>query len=110
MALVTLEQAKRHLRVDYSDEDEDVLEKADHASAIVLNYLNRNDLTWTDADNGSPVVKSDAPFEVQAAVLMVLDILWDIRNGGDIEYAQADGYLSKPITAILHRWSKLSYA
>lgn len=110
MALVTLDQAKRHLRVWHDDEDDDVLEKADHASAIVVNYLNRDDLTWTDADNGSPPVKSDAPFEVQAAVLMVLDILWDVRNGGDIEYGQADGYLSKPITAILHRWSKLSYA
>ncbi len=110
MALITLTQAKRHLRITYSDEDDAILEKADHASAIVRDYLNRDDLEWTEASNGETPVMSDAPFEVQAAVLMMLDVLWDARGGDDLEYGQADGYLPKPVTAILHRWSKLSYS
>jgi hypothetical protein len=110
MALVTLQQAKRHLRILHSDEDDDILEKAEHASAIVLDYIQRPDLEWTDAVDGSPSTPSDAPFVIQAAVLMVLDILWERRGSEEVEYTQADGYLSKPVTAILHRYAKLSYA
>lgn len=107
MKLVTLEQAKRHLRVWHDDEDADLQDKIAQASDIVVDYIQRPELEWTDAVDGTP---SNAPMRVQAAVLMVLDILWEQRNGGDIEYGQADGYLSKPVTALLHRIAKLSYA
>jgi hypothetical protein len=109
VAFVTLEQAKRHLRIYHSDEDNDLLDKIKQSSEIVVNYIQKATLTdtWVSAVDYSP---STAPMLIQAAVLLQLDILWEHRNGGDVEYGQADGYLSKPITAILHRYSKLSYA
>lgn len=107
VALVTLQQAKRHLRILHDDEDEDLLDKIQQASEIVIDYIQRPELEWIEAVGDTP---SDAPFRVQSAVLMVLNIVWDNRSGGDIEYGQADGYLSRPITAILHRIARLSYA
>lgn len=117
VALVTLEQARRHLRVFHTDEDADLLEKIQQASEIVMDYLQRPDLEWTDAVDGDPdasppvaPVESDAPRLIQASVLLVLAGLWEHRGDGEQEYGQADGYLSKPVTALLHRWSRLAYA
>jgi hypothetical protein len=39
MSLVTLEQAKSHLRITASTEDAEIFAKADEASAIILDYL-----------------------------------------------------------------------
>lgn len=39
MALVTLAQAKKHLRIDTVDHDVDIALKVDQASAIILRYL-----------------------------------------------------------------------
>lgn len=110
MALVTLAQAKRHLRIFHDDEDDAIVEKAEHASAIIVDYIKRPEHGWTEASNGANPVASDAPFVVQAAILMMIDILWEHRSGGEIEFGQADGYLSKPITSILHRYSAPTYA
>lgn len=114
--LVTLAQAKRHLRIFHSDEDADVADKVNQASEIVTDYCQRPDLVWSAAVDGDPDaspptddIASDAPFRVQAAVLMVLDDLWEHRGAAG-ETGQADGYLSKPVTALLHRTMRLSYA
>lgn len=107
VALVTLQQAKRHLRVLHDDENDDLNDKIQQASEIVLDYIQRPELTWTDASNGTP---SDAPFRVQAAVLLVLGGLWENRGDEEIEQGQADGYLAKSVTALLHRLSRLAYA
>lgn len=107
VALVTLQQAKRHLRVLHDDENDDLKDKIQQASEIVVDYIQRPELTWTDASNGTP---SDAPMRVQAAVLLVLAGLWEHRGDGEQDYGQADGYLTKPVTALLHRLAKMAYA
>lgn len=110
VALVTLEQARRHLRILHTDEDADLLEKIQQASDIVVDYLQRPELVWTDASNGSPPAASDAPMRVQAAVLLVLAGLWEHRGDGEQDYGQADGYLTKPVTTLLHRLARMAYA
>lgn len=107
VALVTLDQARRHLRIYHQDEDLDVQERVQQASEIVIDYIQRPDHGWSDASDDD---ESNAPKVVQAAVLLVLAALWEHRGDGEGDYQQADGYLSKPVTALLHRIAKLSYA
>ena len=84
LALVTLVQGKRQLRVDNADSDADVQEKIEQASAIVVRYLKAQAVAgWLTTP---PTV--DVPLDVQAAVLVVLDdlyerrpIQWDVVNG-----------------------------
>lgn len=107
VALVTLQQAKRHLRILHDDENDDLQDKIQQSSDIVMDYLQRPDLVWTDASGDT---QSDAPFRVQAAVLLVLGGLWENRGDEEMEQGQADGYLAKSVTALLHRLSRLAYA
>ena len=94
-ALVTINEAKRHLRVDFPDDDADIEFRMNAASEIVVDYIKRPDHGWTDAT---------APFLIKAAVLIVLENLYDYRGGEEPAYAQADGYLTQPVTSILHRY------
>ena len=74
MALITLADAKAHLRVDGSDDDADVQAKLNEASAIILDYLK-----W----NTSPVMDDiTAPDHVKAACKLVLGDLYAEREGG----------------------------
>lgn len=96
MALVTLVEAKSHLRVMHDDEDNDITLRMEAATEIVVDYIKQPDNEWTDAD---------APFLIKAAILLVLADLYENRGDGESpEYGQADGYLTKPVTAILHRY------
>jgi hypothetical protein len=71
-ALLTLADAKRHLRVDTEDENADILVKVDQASAIVIDYLkSQADATWTAAT---------VPGHVQAATLIMLAHLYEHRG------------------------------
>jgi hypothetical protein len=111
VAFVTLQQAKRHLRIAYGDEDEDLQDKVEQASAIIVDYLKMPDHGWTDAQDGSPPTRSTAPMVVQAATLLMLSTLWEFREGeAQPNYNQADGYLPKAVTALLHRLREPAYA
>lgn len=72
VALVSLDRAKAHLRIDGNDQDEELSLKIADASDTVIDYLKRSDHGW-DA--------TDAPGQVQAAVLLVLGALWSQREG-----------------------------
>jgi len=101
-ALVTLPEAKAHLRIMHDDEDATITLMMNAATEIVVDYIKRPDHEWTDAD---------APFLIKAAVLLVLTGLYE--NRGDEEspdYSQADGYLAKTVTAILHRYRDPAFA
>lgn len=117
MPLISLEQAKQHLRLPPSagsppgspltDEDLDLQLKIDAAEALVLDYVaqRRTDTAspaWLDQ-----VVSWDlttVPPVIAAAVLLQLGELWRFRGDDETGPARPHGHLSPMITAILHRY------
>lgn len=91
-ALVTEDEARRHLRLTESNMDDadmaaDVVMKTEAATEIVIDYIKRPDHEWTDAD---------APFLIKAAIMLVLGALFDNREGGDP--------ISEAVKSLLHRY------
>lgn len=71
-ALVSLAQAKAHLRIDSDAANTDVQFKVEQASAIILAYLAATvDPGWT---------VDTAPVNVQSAVLLMLGHLYEHRG------------------------------
>lgn len=95
-ALVTLEQARMHLRIsDTVEDDPDIQMKLEQASDIVLDYIKQRDAPWTP---------TTVPRPVQAAVLIMLSRLFDDRAAGVENNQVALGYLPPSVTALLHRY------
>jgi hypothetical protein len=76
-ALVSLEQAKAHLRVDDNSSDNDIEMKVEQASALILERCNSTaywraiTTTWT---------QDTVPLSVQAAILVLLSHLHENRG------------------------------
>lgn len=102
--LVTLEEAKRHLRIDTDADDLDLTLKLYAASAAVLTYLKSGADAFTDSagdvieDSAGPV---GVPFQVQAATLLMTGYLYKNRDE-DADKAFQPGYLPAPVTALLY--------
>lgn len=82
MALITLEDAKKHLGIHVEDEsrDDQVLQKMEQASAMVINYLKRPDHGWTVATDPA----ADEEFAItQAAIFEVLANIFNDRGDRD---------------------------
>lgn len=82
--LVTLQQASDHLRRDTTDDNNDLTLKIHAASNAILNYL-KDGATFLDT-SGNPEFDSGGnilgvPQEVQAAVLIMLGVLYTDRVG-----------------------------
>jgi hypothetical protein len=91
MALISKDQAKNHLLIDYDDRDADLEMKMQQAEEIVIDYIKRPDHGWTE---------QTVPKTVQAAVLLVLTALFDDRDGtGEGDYLRASG----PVARLLSR-------
>lgn len=106
--LLSLDAAKRHLRIDpeVTDFDADLTVKILEASALCLEYIKAPDRERR-AGEGAPKDWTEAtvPDGFRAAVELQLSQLFDDRNAGDSDNpAVAMGYLTPAITAILHRW------
>lgn len=121
--LVTLAQAKRHLRlgepdVPSSEEDADLVDKIAQASALVIDYVSQR-ISETDA--GSPPttwaaevatwdVNSSPPALpppiVQAATLVQLAELWRYRGDDPANDApmRTPGFLSPMVVSLLYRY------
>lgn len=106
MALITYKQAKDHLHLTTDDAKKDVLLKMEHATAIVLDYIDRLATAaspdWTDATDPA----SDRDFAlVQAAILIVLGDLYRFRGDDDERDTDAVtvGYINPRAVRILHR-------
>lgn len=103
--LITLEQARAHLRVGPVTPIgyDDVASKLEQATMVVLGYLDRGDAAWA-AEMAAWTIDT-VPREVQAAVLLQLGELYRFR--GDDEAgavpARERGYLAAGVTAVLHR-------
>lgn len=117
MMLVTLEEAKDHLFIDFNTFDADISLKIKSASKMVVNYLkSRKNLYVIELDqDGDPVLDSqgDVIYEldsqgdriigddVKHATLILLGILYRDRDG--VEAADwRPGFLPAPVTAILY--------
>lgn len=73
MALVSLADAKSHLRIDDDDQDAFLSAQLENAEGIVIDYLkDRADETWDE---------NTVPGQVRASVLLVLGALWENREG-----------------------------
>jgi hypothetical protein len=80
MNLVTLDQAKAHLRIDGMDSDVEVGEMVFNASAIIMDYLKRE----VPAAWNVPTEAAAVPGVIRAATLMVVGELFKMREtGGD---------------------------
>lgn len=105
MMLVSITTAKSHLRVDTFDEDNDITLKIHAASAAVLNYLKSGANKFLDS-NGEVEIDSSGepvgvPYEVEAATLLMLGYLYKDRDE-NAEGAYEQGFLPKPVTALLY--------
>lgn len=98
--LITVAQAKRHIRLDGNDDDIDVAEKVVEASAIVLNYLKVDDTMWQDSA-GAPL---DVPGTVQAATKIVFANLYAYREGGSETASRSIEPLSDTVKNLLMRY------
>lgn len=117
MMLVTLEEAKNHLFIDFDTFDADITLKIKSASGMVLNYLKgRKNLYVIELDeDGDPILDSQGyqiyeldsqgdrlvRDEVKHAVLIMLGILYRDRDGVEAK-DWAPGFLPAPVTAILY--------
>ncbi len=93
MAIITLEEAKRRLRILHDFEDAAIEEAIDLASAIVFDYIKREYEPATDDLDGS----------LKAATLIMLSHFWDNRGSENVSAGLADGYLPQNFTMLLHR-------
>jgi len=110
MGLITLEQAKAHLRIDTlttptpDPGDFDILMKMTQAEAIILDYLKIAAVSpplWSD--------ETDCPPLVQAAILMQLAELYRFRGDDPGTVVQSPargeaGSLSPVIEGLLRRY------
>ena len=97
--LITLEQAKAHLRIDTDEEDDDLTLKIHASSAAVMSYLKDGALDFTDS---SGVITADVPWQVQAAVLVLLGALYGDRGEEGGKPAGFSNYLPPAVVALLY--------
>lgn len=104
-ALLTLDQAKAHLRVETTDFDADISQNIEEASEICLTYIKRRGPFPTDAEPTPPDwTDADLPADIRAAVKIMLSMLFDDRNAGKSDNPSvAMGYMPPNVTALLHR-------
>lgn len=102
MKLVSLEAVKSHLNVDHDEDDTLIESYIDSASASVLLYLDgaiefetntAGDELLPDA-NGEP----DAPFNVRAATLLLVQALYDGEDPANWD----QNYLPRPVVSLLY--------
>ncbi|HEY8355161.1 MAG TPA: head-tail connector protein [Methylophilaceae bacterium] len=116
--LVTLDQAREHLRSDTDADDADLRLKIQAASAAVLDYLGGYSASFTDS-SGNVLTDSDGapigvPERVQQATLMMVAYLYRERDGSQKYAVPAQfgyGYaLPQGVTALLYSLRKPTVA
>lgn len=119
--IVTLAQARDHLRSDTTADDNDLRLKIEGASGAVLNYLKKTGLLWEPERDSSGDVVYDSQGnqidyldstgervyrrEIQNAVLILLGEFYTNRAGeqqGAVDSQFGYGYLPRPVVALLY--------
>lgn len=78
MGLVTLEIAKEHLKPPGDIDDVKIERLIEEASVIVLDYIKLESDAYQNTD-GTP--DGTVPPPVRAAMLLVLDVLYEVSDG-----------------------------
>ena len=98
--LVDIDQVKAALRIDHDDEDAILELLIPAASGAVVNYLKDGADGFVDEDGGL-IPDAVIPPEVMIATIFLVGVLR--RNpDNDTEGAFEQGYLPKPVTALLY--------
>ena len=100
MKLVELADAKAHLNMDHSSDDDLIGTYIDAASAAVLNYMK---IDGSDYEDSSGVNAELIPDDVKIATLILVHYFYNDR-GGDDPNSFERGYLPKPVTALLYAY------
>lgn len=87
VALVTLEDAKARLRVDFADEDTLIEQLLDDATDIIIGYIKQPDHEWDD---------TTVPPRIRSAILLTVARLYEDREG-------SEPVLNDTIKGLLHR-------
>jgi hypothetical protein len=96
--LVTRQQAADHLRIDdTTDEANDLDLKIQAASEVVLDYLEMAVDDFSDSDSDGEV---EIPFQIQAAVLLLVGDMHRYRDSGAPTYNEA--ILPPAVRALLY--------
>ena len=96
--LVTRQQAADHLRIDDATAEADDLDlKILAASAVVLDYLEMDMEDFGDSDSDGEV---EIPYQVQAAVLLLVGDMHRHRDTGSPDYTEAT--LPSTVRALLY--------
>lgn len=105
--LVSLEQARQHLRSDADADDADLTLKIQAASKAVLRYLKPAGVArLMEVDSsGDPVEDSDGlvddvPEDVMLSTLLLVGVFYSDREGQEIKWEP--GYLPAAVTALLY--------
>lgn len=98
IALVSLDQAKEHLRVVHDDDDEDIFSKIEQSSAIILDYLKLDVIPndWGNLSAESPA-GTGVPHLIQSATLLALGELHNKREAAEVNV------LSEAVKSLLRR-------
>jgi hypothetical protein len=105
--LVTLDQAKAHLRVDHDADDDDITFKIEAASQAILNYLGEAAYEFTDT--GGEVLEDSSgiltPRIVQYATLLLVGDFYMHREptaSDMVPVSYGYGYLPRAVIALLY--------
>lgn len=101
--LITLQEAKDHLRIRHEDEDPDINDKLLAATQVIIDYLSRRDTAWNaEMDAWTP---ETVPKSVRAAILVQLGELSVKRGDEDpTPVAPTPTSLSATVMALLMRY------
>lgn len=103
MRLITLEQAKAHLRVTHTAEDTAITEMIEEASDAIVNYLKSSADAFLDTSEN--VIEVAVPHVVRRACKVQVEDFFRNRGGKQEATVPADhgyGYLAPAVVALLY--------
>ncbi len=89
--LVTLDEAKAHLKIEEADEDTDLQLKLDGAIELVVDYCDTQDPIWSS---------DTVPARVKSAILLVLGNLYGSRG----DKTPSGPPISQNVEDLLYKW------
>jgi hypothetical protein len=103
--LISVEEARQHVRVATTAFDADIQFKILQATAILLNYLKvPSEASVDDSPLILPWTSVEPPWDIKAAALLIFGDLWQYREGSQISAFREFDPLSPAARSLLHRY------